>query len=142
MNRLDLIIRVRSYTRDFSNGTFREGDIVHYINEGIDRCKQVIPELRGMQPLLRNEHVLTLLPDMYEHLLAIYSAARCFEQDERHFQAGNLMNEFETKLYGLKVAIESGELDIIDPDGNIVLSPYIEDNVRDVYFNPKRGGFD
>ena len=35
MNRLDLIRRVRSLTRDFSNAIFRESDIVDYINEGI-----------------------------------------------------------------------------------------------------------
>lgn len=140
MNRLDLSLRVRSYARDFSNATFRDQDVVSYINEGIERCRQIIPQLRGMKDLLKIEHEPILLPEYYHHLLAVYSAARCFEQDERHFQAGNLMNEFETKMFALKAEIESGDTAIIDPDGNVVTMPFAEDYVRDVYYSKRRGG--
>lgn len=140
MNRLDLTLRVRSYTRDFSNATFRESDITTYINEGIDRVMQVIPEFRGMKRLRRAEDEVILLPRMYQHLLALYSSARCFEQDERHYQAGKQMNEFETKLQELNNDIMSGDVVIIDPEtGDAIHRPFIEDYVRDNYFSRKGG---
>src|SRR6185312_11165225 len=140
MNRLDLVLRVRSYTRDFSNVTFREGDITSYLNEGIDRVKQIIPELRGMVKLRKSEDEVVLMPSMYHHLLAIYSTARCFEQDERHYQAGKLMNEFETKLMKLNDDILGGEIVIFDPvTGLEIHRPYVEDYVVDNYFSRKGG---
>lgn len=139
MNRLDLALRIRAYSRDFTNATFRDQDIVSYINEAIDRSAQIIPELRGMIHLPRIDSEVILLPKQYHHLLAVYGAARCFEQDERHFQAGNLMNEFETKMFALKADIESGSIDIIDPTTGLpVEMPYAEESVRDVYFDKRR----
>lgn len=116
MRRLEIIQRVRALTRDFSNSIFREQDIIDFINEGINRFKQVIPELNGLERLLAQQQEPTLIPDQYHHLLAVYSASRCFGQDERHYQATTLMNEFEAKLDELKQAIENGDIQIIDPD--------------------------
>lgn len=135
MNRLDLIRRVRSLTRDFSNSIFRESDIVDYINEGINRIRQVIPELSGLTELTDNAQSPDLLPKQYHHLLALYSASRCFGQDERHYQASNFMNEFETKLDEMKVSIEEGRIKIIDPQTNQPInSTYESDYVVDNYF--------
>ena len=135
MNRLDLIGRVRSLTRDFSNSIFRESDIVDYINEGINRIRQVIPELSGLTELTDNAQSPDLLPKQYHHLLALYSASRCFGQDERHYQASNFMNEFETKLDEMKVSIEEGRIKIIDPQTNQPInSTYESDYVVDNYF--------
>lgn len=135
MNRLDLIVRVRSLTRDFSNSIFRESDIVDYINEGINRIRQVIPELSGLSELTDNAQSPDLLPEQYHHLLALYSASRCFGQDERHYQASNFMNEFETKLDEMKVSIEEGRIKIIDPQTNQPInSTYEPDYVVDNYF--------
>lgn len=116
MRRLEIIQRVRALTRDFSNSIFREQDIIDFINEGINRFKQVIPELNGLERLLAQQQEPTLIPDQYHHLLAVYSASRCFGQDERHYQATTLMNEFEAKLDELKQAIGNGDIQIIDPD--------------------------
>lgn len=135
MNRLDLIGRVRSLTRDFSNAIFRESDIVDYINEGINRIRQVIPELSGLEELTDNTQSPDLLPKQYHHLLALYSASRCFGQDERHYQASNFMNEFETKLDEMKISIEEGRIKIIDPQTNQPInSTYESDYVVDNYF--------
>ena len=135
MNRLDLIGRVRSLTRDFSNSIFRESDIVDYINEGINRIRQVIPELSGLEELTDNTQSPDLLPKQYHHLLALYSASRCFGQDERHYQASNFMNEFETKLDEMKISIEEGRIKIIDPQTNQPInSTYESDYVVDNYF--------
>lgn len=143
MNRLELVARVRSLTRDLSNAIFREIDVVSYINEGIERMRQVIAEFETMSSLDENSSRPTLLPTQYHHLLAVYSASRCFGQDERHYQASNLMNEFETKLDGLKSAIEGGKIVIVDPEtGAPITSSYREDHVRDVYFNKRYSDFD
>lgn len=61
-----------------------------------------------------------LIPEEYQHLLAVYSASRCFGQDERHYQASNLMNEFEIKLNEFKLAVENGEITLTDGDGNAI----------------------
>lgn len=116
MNRLQLIQRVRSLTRDFSESIFRQNDIIDFINESIDRFKQVIPELNGLTHLSLSTSEPSLIPESYQHMLALYSASRCFGQDERHYQSATLMNEFETKLEELRMLIENGEIKIINPD--------------------------
>lgn len=134
MNRTQLITRVRAFTRDFSNSIFREVDIIDFINEGIDRFKEVVPELSDMNHLTENAHFPLYLPKQYHVLLAIYSAARCFGQDERHYQATTFMNEFETKLEELRNKIENGDIVIIDDQGETISAFATTDYVRDVYF--------
>lgn len=136
MNRLDLMKRVRSLTRDLSDSIFREIDLVDYINEGIERCQQYIAELRGMTPLLANTDIPTHLPAFYHHVLAVYATARCFGQDERHYQATTHMNEFETKLDELKIAIQAGEIKIVNPDGTSVGNASPDEYVVNKYFSP------
>lgn len=117
MNRLKLIRYVRSMTRDFTEAIFREDDIVTFINEGIDRIRQVIPELRNLKHLDSNSKEPTLIPEQYRHLLGIYATSRCSGQDERNYQATTYMNEFEVKLEELRIAIENGEINIVDENG-------------------------
>lgn len=121
MLRSHIIARVRSNTRDFSNSIFRETDIVDFINEGIDRFK-IIPELKSMEYLLTTLQEPALLPPEYHYLLAVYSTARCFGQDERHYQASTFMNEFEVKLEELKTGIDNGTIVITDENGDAVTS--------------------
>lgn len=137
MNLTQLTARVRSLVRDLSGNTFRTPDIYNFINEGIDRCIQVIPEFNGMAYLLEELDVPTFLPSHYHHLLAVYGAARCQEQDERFHQATKLMNEFELKLDALKADVLDGTQPITDADGNIVDLVGVEDYVRNVYFEPR-----
>lgn len=115
MNRIKIVSRVRNLTRDFTNSIFRESDIIDFINEGIERFGQVIPQFVGVLPLTSSTQEPILIPERYQHLLAVYSAARCFFQDERAYQYTTLMNEFETKLNELKIDIENGEVVILDP---------------------------
>ena len=126
MNRLALMGRVRSLTRDLSNAIFREIDVVDYINEGIDRIKQLIPEFSAMEKLSSNTSEPTMLPTHYHHLLAIYSASRLFAQDERAYQASTLMNEFEQKIEELKQSIEDGRTKILDPVTGLPVSAVYE----------------
>ena len=142
MKRSEIISRVRNLTRDLSNSIFREVDIIDYINEGVDRCVQVIPELSGMVHLTDNNDVPILLPTHYHHLLSVYTASRCFGQDERHYQATTFMNEFEQKLDELKMAIESGSVVIKNPDGSVVTRDLNSEYVKDVYFAPYYGDDD
>lgn len=137
MKRLDIVKRVRALTRDFSNSIFREEDIVAFINEGIERFQQIVPELENLPYLNDNEDVPTMIPTRYHHLLAVYSTSRCFGQDERHYQASTYMNEFEQKLDELKAKIEGGEVEIIDPETGL---PIVVENEPDYvknnyYFN-------
>jgi len=124
MNRLKIIQRVRSMTRDFTESIFRREDIHLWLNEGIDRFAQIIPQLQGLEHLLSDSAEPTLIPERYRHLLAVYAASRCFGQDERHYQASTYMNEFEVKLDELKTAIENGEVVIVDEDGNPITDEY------------------
>lgn len=120
MNRLQLEQRVRTLTRDLTNSIFRQSDILDFINEGLDRVRQVIPEMSGLEYLMTNTAIPTLIPVQYRVLLALYATSRCFAQDERHYQATTYMNEFENKLDEFKTAIENGDIIIKDADGNVV----------------------
>lgn len=111
-----MIERVRQYTRDTTSSIFREKDIMDFINEGIDRLK-VIPQLRKMNRLVGKNETPKYLPAEFCYLIPIYATARCFEQDERHYQAVQKMNEFEAKLEELRSLIESGEIVIKETDG-------------------------
>ena len=120
VNLVQLIKRVRQYTRDFSGMTFTDDDVTAFLNEGIDRVVEIMPEFAPMLYLENTDQEPLMLPKQYHHLLAVYSASRCFFQDERHYQHSNLMNEFETKLAEVQAKIEMGQLTILDPDGNPV----------------------
>ena len=122
MKLLELIRRVRTNTRDLTNSIFREQDIIDFINEGIERFQQIIPEFKGMTKLIDKNETVKLIPEEYHHLLAVYSTSRCFAQDERHYQATTLMNEFEIKLDKLKEDIDNGIIEIVDEDGNPIES--------------------
>lgn len=134
MTLLELIRDVRRLTRDFSNSVFREEDIISFLNNGINRIKQVIPSLVGMKKLSAKTDVVILLPDMYEDLLPIYATSRCFMQDENFYQATTYMNEFEQKLSELLSKIENGEIVIMDANGNAIGTSLEMDSVTDVYF--------
>ena len=135
MNRVELIRRVRSLTRDITNSVFREQDIIDFLNEGIDRFVQSMIEFESMEYLNSQSAIPYLIPRQYQHLLSVYATARCFGQDEQLNQATTFMNEFEFKLGELKEKIESGLITIVDLEGNPVEDKYIEDAVTDVYFN-------
>lgn len=139
MNRLQLMQRARSLTRDLGNSFFREEDVVNYVNEGIERIKQRIPSLRQM-PLL-NDHLqkVDYLPEHWHHLIAVYCASRLCTHDERHYQAGTFMNEFETKLDELLADINNGDEIITDPDGNVVPLKPTDAYVKNNYFFVKDG---
>lgn len=140
MKRLDLVRRVRALTRDFSNSIFREEDVIDFINEGIERFQQVIPQLENLPYLLSNDSEPEMIPARYQHLLAVYATSRCFNQDERHYQASTYMNEFETKLDDMKSKIEAGEVNILDPEtGEPILAEHAPDYVTDTYFMNRHG---
>lgn len=134
MNRADLIRRVRAYTRDLSSTIFRNVDIVDFINEGVERIKMRVPQLLTIPDLVSDDSTPLPLPSQYHALIAVYGASRCFSQDERHYQASTLMNEFETKLEELLNAINNGEVTIVDGDGNPIVGNNSVDYVTVEYF--------
>lgn len=140
MNQLDLIKRSRVYVRDLTNSFFREQDVTAYINEAIERVGQVIPELENMELLYSHQQEVTHMPRHYQHLLALYASARLCSQDERHYQAGVFMNEFETKLSSLADDILSGDIEIIDPEtGEVIDGSIPYGYVQNNYFQTKGG---
>jgi hypothetical protein len=130
----DLILRVRSYTRDTSGSIFAKIDVVGFINEGIDRIK-VIPQLTTLTYLNALTDTTTILPEQYHYLLAVYSASRCMFQDEQDGRAGTLMNEFETKMEELRSKIDNGEIIIKDIDGNAIVITTEMDYIMNEYFD-------
>lgn len=118
MNRAEIRDRVYIYTRDPQRNLYPERSVYEFINEGISRCRTYIDEFYDMPFLKYNTDIPQLLPVEYHHLLALYSAARCFDMEERFYQATQKMNEFEIKLDELRTRIRNGELIIIDAEGN------------------------
>lgn len=132
----ELVQKVRRYTRDTTGSLFTQEDIVDFCNEGIQRMKQVIFELKDMDNLKSNTDEVSILPYQYQHLISVYSASRCFSQDEQQYQASTYMNEFETKLNELLLAIRNGDVTLFDKDGNKIEPEGLGgvDYVVDVYF--------
>ena len=136
MNRLELIKRVRNLTRDLSNSIFRENDIIEFLNEGVDRVRQIVPELSSMPHLELHEDVPKYLPESHHSLIALYATSRCFTQDERHYQATNFMNEFEIKMEEFTQNVESGRIKI-NVDGVDISAGNANDYVVNNYFDVK-----
>ena len=131
----DINIRARQLLRDTNRTIFQEAEIQNGINEGIDRVRS-IKELNGMKHLTDANEEPILLPNQYHSLLALFSASRCFFQDEQMQQATMLMNEFESKLFELKTDIENGDTIITDQEGNVVGDGTGSiDYIVDEYFN-------
>lgn len=141
MNRLEIIKRVRKNIFDEDSDTFTSETIIDYINEGIDRLKQIIIDLDEMNYLNNDSDIPKFLPTKYHHLIALYSTSRCFSQDERYYQAVNYMNEFEIKSEELKQKIENGEIiirDEFDDYGDEITNNEVE-YVIDNYFIKRNG---
>ena len=129
----ELVSRVRSYTRDTTGTLFTLSDVKNFINEGIDKLRQ-IKVLEGMEYLESDTDIPDYLPSQYHYSLAVYSASRCFSQDEQHYLAQTFMEEF-LGLYSLiELGIKEGTIVIIGSDGEQISSDDEFDGVVDVYF--------
>lgn len=138
MQMKELINRVRAYTRDTTGTLFSLTDVKGFINEAIDRLRQ-IKELEGMKSLNSDSDEPILLPNYYHYMLALYGASRCFSQDEQHFPAQSHMDEFMSLLTMLELGIKEGNVIITDEEGKPVTNLTEFDYVKDVYF-AKQGG--
>lgn len=135
MNLKNLRIKVRAHARDFNNTIFRTQDIDLFLNEGIDRIIQVIPQLVNMSYLENEDDMVEIIPREYSHMLATYATSRLFGQDERHYEATTFMNEFELKLNEFKEKVQNGEVILLDPiTGENLETDLPMDYVSDVYF--------
>lgn len=135
MTRLELLNRTGKLLRDESNSIYSKSLVIDNLNEGINRIKQIIPELVTMPMLLNDTDIPQLLPDHYHHLLCVYAMARCYETDERYMESGKFMNEFEVKINNVKEQVQNGEIELKNQDGSTFTSTMIEDAVTNVYFN-------
>ena len=129
----ELIDRVHNYTNDTTGTLFPSTMVKGFINEAIDRLKQ-IKELEGMSYLASDTDVPDLLPNYYHYLLSVYGASRCFSQDEQHYQAQTYMDEFSNLKTILELGIKDGSIIITDNSGEAISNTYEFDYVVDVYF--------
>lgn len=134
MKLLDLEKRVRAHARDFNSTIFRKTDIVMFLNEGIERFTQELPELSDIPHLVTDTDEVKYIPKPYIHLLANYATSRLFSQDERHYEATTMMNEFEMKLSDFVSKVNDGRIVLVDDDGNELASAEKDDYVSDNYF--------
>lgn len=135
----ELIERVHNYTNDTTGTLFPSTIVKGFINEAIDRLKQ-IKELEGMSYLSSDSDVPSLIPNYYHYILAVYGASRCFSQDEQHYQAQTYMDEFTNLKSILELGIKDGSIVITDNNGEAITDVYEFDYVTDIYF--KRSGID
>ena len=129
----DLVTRVRSYTRDTTGTLFELSDIKNIINEGIDKLRQ-IKSLETMATLTNDEQSVDLLPPQYHYCLAVYSASRCFSQDEQHYLAQTFAEEFNGLYDLIELGIKEGTIVIADDGGNPINNDISMDGVTNVYF--------
>ena len=129
----DLVTRVRSYTRDTTGTLFELSDIENFINEGIDKLRQ-IKALETMATLTNDEQSVDLLPPQYHYCLAVYSASRCFSQDEQHYLAQTFAEEFNGLYDLIELGIKEGTIVISDDGGNLINNDISMDGVTNVYF--------
>lgn len=140
MRLIDLVNKTRVHARDFNATIFRKEDIVLFINEAIDRFIQVLPQLSNMPYLYNDEDIMEMIPREYVHLLTNYAVSRLYAQDERHYEASTMMNEFEVKLEEFRQKVENGEITINDPTtGEPISITLPTDYVVDNYFTKKNG---
>ena len=137
MKLVNLVARVRSYTRDTTGTLFTTSDVKDFINEGIDRLRQ-IKQLEGMKNLTNDLDEPNLLPPQYHYMIAIYSAFRCFAQDEQYTPAQSYADEFETLFRTVELGIQDGRIVIVDEANNEIKNDVDFDSVTDVYFNEVR----
>lgn len=130
----DLITRVRSYTRDTTGTLFTASDVKGFINEAIDKLRQ-IKELENIKHLSNDSDVIVLLPSQYHYMTAVYSASRCFSQDEQHYQAQTYMDEFMGLFSLVELGIKEGTISIYDENGQIIKDTHEPDVVENVYFS-------
>ena len=136
MNLLELVAKVRRYTRDLTGSLFTSEDVEDFCNEGIHRLRN-IPELRNMATLHSPTDEVNLLPNQYHYFIALYGASRCFTQDEQHYQAEQFMSEFENKVFQLERDIASGVIEIIDGNGNAIVDTSRVDYILEEYFEKR-----
>lgn len=133
MNLKEMIERVHNYTNDTTGTLFPSSIIKGFVNEGIDRLKQ-IKELEGVKYLSSDSDEPILIPKQYHYILSVYGASRCFSQDEQHYQAQTYMDEFSSLMSLLELGIKEGNIIITDESGSTVTGVNDFDSVRDVYF--------
>lgn len=137
MTLVDLRRLVRLYTRDENSYLFSDKTIQLFLNEAINRIKQY-KIFEGMVKLVLDDDEPVLLPERYHHMLALYASSRCFENDQRFYEAVERRNEFESLLEGLISEIQAGNIvitKIVDGEKVVVEdTTNCLDAIKDVYF--------
>lgn len=129
----------RQYCRDTNSYVFTDTQIKMFLNQGIQRIRQY-KAFSGMKELKELTDVPNILPEQYHYMLALFSASRLYDIDERFYEGVEKRNEFETLFDDLIAELQSGNLELtdVDADGNVVPvedgAIYI-DYIKDEYFD-------
>lgn len=134
MTRLELVVMASRMLRDTDHSHYTTDLLEMSINRGIDRIKQEIPVLREMVYLTSDGDVPILLPDFMHELLSMFAQADALRMDERVYESRIANNDFELRLAGLLASIESGEIVIVDSEGEVVLYQHTLETVNDEQF--------
>ena len=136
----DIVYMTRLYTRDNNSYVFSDTMIKMFINQGIDRIRQH-KVFSGMGYLSDASDEPTHLPSQYHYMLALFSASRCFDHDERHYEGVEKRNEFEQLFAEIISDIECGKLTVYDENGDEIVTGKTgaDEVVKDAYFNVRGG---
>ena len=113
----ELIDMTRFYTRDSNGFMFSDTNIKLFINQGIDRIKQ-FKLFSGLSHLDSLGDIPQILPQEYHYMLALFSASRLFDNDERFYEATQKRNEFEQLFEEMISEINAGNIIIKDANGD------------------------
>lgn len=137
MTLADILNLSRLHTRDTDSALFSNAMCIIYANECIDRLRQWKP-LSGMLHLKILSDVPIILPEPWHYLISLFVSSRCFDYDERFYEASEKRDEFENAFAQLRADVECGTIVLFDADGIPVdLSvdgECVIDCVKDIYF--------
>lgn len=118
----DAITKTRRYLNDQTESVWTNTDIIDFIDEGMLRLQAEMPEFFYDYTRVEDKNLPINIPNKYKALPCIYAASRCFEQDEKRYEAVQKRNEFEQLLQDMltKFVLTKEYQDKVDanPDGD------------------------
>ena len=133
----DILELSKLHTRDTDSALFNNTMCTIYANECVDRMRQWKP-LSGMTYFKSSSDEPIILPSQWHYLFSLWISSRCFDYDERFYEATEKRNEFENAFMQLRADVETGTVILFGSDGKpIDLSTdgdCVIDYVKDKYF--------
>ena len=112
------ITDTRRLLKDSTENVWTNSDITYFINQAIDIIKNTIPEYFTSLQRVTSGNII--IDEAYELLIVLYSASKCFEQDEQDYKSSKLLNEFESRRIEMIDTIKESDAykTILDADSD------------------------